>query len=617
LGVAFHCGIPLVASGFVGVDVFFVISGFLITSLIRSVVGAGHFSLVQFFERRVRRIFPALFLMLAGVTFLASVVLFPSDLENYAGSLIATAGFSSNFYFWDRSGYFDPASSTSALLHTWSLAVEEQFYLVFPPLALWLTRKNRRDQVFVFGALLIALLAASIWAVREAPISAFYLLPFRMWELLLGACVAICNVPPGRNRLAKEALAAAGLFLIVGSTVLITRDMFPGEKAIAPSVGAALLIFSNADGKTVVARALSARPIVMVGLISYSLYLWHWPLLVIARYWALRPLTPVETTAVIAASVVLAALSWIYVERPFRARERIGRPVIARSAVAAVSLAAAVGAIQIYGQGFPERYPPDVRAVLLASSDRDPKLSQCFDSELSDVQMNRLCHIGAGTTAMPSFLVWGDSHADALLPAIDAAERQKGRSGYMAGHGSCMPIVGVVSSRSMICRAFNDEVLKLDHLTCIAVGPGLVGIFPGVEGHPVAHQGEPVRVELDRKVEGTRGERPVVLPDLGQETVGDGCVDLASHVLAEQPLGREDRPERLQMSQELILHELGDNVSLAPELGQLLEGERPIGFVWLVHARLLSARKSQGFLIMRIDEEQTQPQECTVPLADL
>jgi len=457
----YHAEVTFFAGGFVGVDVFFVISGFLITSLIRSELGAGRFSLLLFYERRIRRIFPALFLMLAAVTVLAVGVLFPSDLENYAGSLIATTGFASNFYFWDRSGYFDPAANTNALLHTWSLAVEEQFYLVFPPLALWLARKGRRHQVFIIGALLAASLGASIWAVREAPLSAFYLLPFRMWELLIGATLAIWTLSPPSNRLAREGLAATGLFLVVGSTFVLTRDMFPGEKALAPCVGAALLIFCNVDGRTAVARVLSARPFVMVGLISYSLYLWHWPLLVIARYWTLRSLTPLETTAVLAASVILAALSWTYVERPFRARERIGRPVVARSAIAAIGLAAAVGAIQIYGQGFPERYSPDIRALLVASSDRDPELSRCFDPEPADVQMKRLCHIGAGATAMPSVLVWGDSHADALLPAVDTALREKNLTGYMAGHGSCLPIVGLASSRSIICGAFNDEVLRL------------------------------------------------------------------------------------------------------------------------------------------------------------
>ena len=456
----YHAEVTFFTGGFVGVDVFFVISGFLIASLIRSEVGAGRFSLLLFYKRRIRRIFPALFLMLAAVTVLAVGVLFPSDLENYAGSLIATAGFSSNFYFWDRSGYFDPAAKTNALLHTWSLAVEGQFYLVFPPLALWLTRKGGRHQIAVIGALLVGSLGASIWAVYEAPLSAFYLLPFRMWELLMGATLAIWNLRPPSNRLAREALAAAGLFLVVGSTFVLTRDMFPGEKALAPCVGTALLIFCNVDGRTAVARVLSTKPFVMVGLISYSLYLWHWPLLVMARYWTLRSLTPLETTAVLAASVILAALSWIYVERPFRARGRIGQPVVVRSAVAAIGLAVVLGTIQIYGQGFPERYSPEIRALLAASLDRDPELSRCFDPELADVQMKRLCHIGAGATAMPSFLVWGDSHADALLPAVDAALREKGLSGYMAGRGSCMPIVSIVSSRSTICRAFNDEVLK-------------------------------------------------------------------------------------------------------------------------------------------------------------
>ncbi len=465
--VFYHFRVPPFSGGFVGVDIFFVISGYLITSLITDEMRAGHFSILRFYERRIRRIFPALFLVLAGVSCAAFLILFPTDLQRYAMSLIATAGFASNFHFLSTAGYFDAAAETKPLLHTWSLAVEEQFYLVFPALLYLVGRymvggASRRNLLLIVAGVFVASLAGGIVGLRYAPLSTFYLLPFRMWELMLGAMLAIGQFRRPASRAAKEGIALLGLGSIAWSVFSLTTDTpFPGENALAPCIGAALLIYANAGGETAASRLLSMPPIVFIGLISYSLYLWHWPLLVFARYATLRDLTPVETSALILASGLLATLSWAYVEKPFRSRDRVGRKTVFQFAGAAVAAAVIFGTIDAYGQGFPWRFAPEIREILAASLDRDPALARCFDPSLDAVRTRRLCRIGAENGSEPSFVVWGDSHADALLPVIVDAEREKGRSGYDAATPSCPPLAGVTVSRFPGCLAFNDEVLKL------------------------------------------------------------------------------------------------------------------------------------------------------------
>jgi peptidoglycan/LPS O-acetylase OafA/YrhL len=458
--VLFHFGVWPFSGGYVGVDVFFVISGYLITSLIHGEMQDGRFSILNFYERRVRRIFPALFAMLAVTAIAALVALFPNALIRFGKSLLATAGFVSNFQFWSEAGYFDAAASEKPLLHTWSLAVEEQFYLIFPGLLLLLRGADRKRLLAVLGVILLASLALNIWGIRHSPVSTFYLLPARFWELLLGSILAIgaFTVPHG----IRNAMSALGLILIgIAIFTFTVATPFPGENALLPCVGTALVIQGGANGRTAVNDLLANRVLVLIGLMSYSLYLWHWPVFVIAKAYAPEGLGAGETVALIALSAVLAALSWRFVERPFRGRSGIlsRRQLFAAAGVSIVALGAA-GTIMWVTNGLPQRYDARTRAILAEADDSEPRVKRCLGVSIADVAAGRLCKIG-DQNASPSFILWGDSHADSMLPALDVSARSKGRAGLFAGNGSCPPLMGVDQTEAPRCKAFNDAVLKL------------------------------------------------------------------------------------------------------------------------------------------------------------
>lgn len=320
--VLFHARVAGFTGGFIGVDVFFVISGFLITSLVANDLEQGRFSLLRFWERRARRILPAL-LTVAVFTMVAGwFVLLPADFARLGGSVLALTTFSSNVFFWQQSGYFGPTADELPLLHTWSLAVEEQFYLLFPITMVVITKfmpKWRTQLVLLFG---VSSLLLSVWAVEHMPAAAFYLLPTRAWELALGAWLALRASGRPAHEGIRQVVSVIGVACIaVPVFAYDSGTVFPALNALAPVVGAGLVIWSNGTTRTVVGRLLAAKPLVYVGLISYPLYLWHWPLLAFARYPNASPsLSPSVIIGVIVASFVLAHLSWRFVEAPFRIR---------------------------------------------------------------------------------------------------------------------------------------------------------------------------------------------------------------------------------------------------------------------------------------------------------
>jgi peptidoglycan/LPS O-acetylase OafA/YrhL len=439
-----------------------VISGYLITALIHGEMQDGRFSIAKFYERRIRRIFPALFAMLAIVSVAAVVILFPYDLVRYAKRMLATAAFASNFEFWNEAGYFDVAGSEKPLLHLWSIAVEEQFYLLFPLVLLLFRRSSKAVLLAVVGSIFASSFALGIWGVAHAPSATFYLLPTRAWELMLGALLALGAIPPLAHRALAEVLAALGVLLIGYAVVAFNSDMpFPGPAAFVPCAGAALIIYATSASPTWTARALSLRPVVFVGLISYSLYLWHWPIFVLAHYFAFRNLTTVESVGLVALSFVLAVLSWQFVEKPFRARAiRVSRRTLLAGGVAAMGVTAACAMFTVSADGFPQRLRPDVRAILAEENDHEPRIDRCFGLSAQDLREGKLCRIGSGA-AEPTYVLWGDSHADAILPAVEDVASQRGRIGLFAGAASCPPLLGADRLDVPGCREFNDEALKV------------------------------------------------------------------------------------------------------------------------------------------------------------
>ncbi len=351
----FHADVSGFDGGFLGVDVFFVISGFLITSILLGQAELGRLSITGFYNRRIRRIFPALFVLLAITTLIAAVLFTPSAFERYGRSLVATTLFSSNILFFLESGYFDAASHEKPLLHTWSLAVEEQFYLVWPLLIWAFIHFGAKRYLHLF---LLAGVAASFALAAVLPlwsIEATFYLPFtRAWELGLGALLAI-NPPKAPVGRLRDLVCAAGLLAIVLAIVTFNDSTPLAAASGLACLGTAILIAYNNE-KTIAARLLSLRLCVGIGLISYSLYLWHWPLLAFAHYYYSAPPALGLRLALLALATSLAWASYIFVEKPLR---RSGPPrdaFIASIAVMAVLLAA--GLAIIASRGFPQRFWP-------------------------------------------------------------------------------------------------------------------------------------------------------------------------------------------------------------------------------------------------------------------
>jgi len=316
----FHADIGC-SGGYVGVDVFFVISGFLITGLILKDLNRDRFSIVEFWERRVRRILPALALVVFSTLIAGWFLLLGRDFEALGKSVVAQVMLLSNVYFWRGSGYFARIGQDTPLLHTWSLAVEEQFYLLFPLLLIALRRLSPKALIPAILLFSGASFSLSVYWSYHNPNANFYLLPTRAWELLMGAFLAAYSARRASKRWLAEILSWSGLFAILWSIFQYSPDTrFPGAAALLPCVGTAFLIQSNRDSLTSVGTFLATRPVVFVGLISYSLYLWHWPVLVFAEYWTIERLPLVHRVLLLLGSIGLAALSWKFVETPFRQR---------------------------------------------------------------------------------------------------------------------------------------------------------------------------------------------------------------------------------------------------------------------------------------------------------
>lgn len=349
--VLFHAGFQTFSGGFVGVDVFFVISGYLITSIILAEKQAGTFTLVNFYERRARRILPALFLVMFICVPFAWLWLLPSDMKEFAESVFAVSTFISNILFWKTSGYFDAAVELKPLLHTWSLAVEEQYYLLFPLFLMLMWRIGNRwiwPTLFVVG---LASLAAAQWGSVARPTPTFYILPTRGWELLIGSFIALYFSKETQwqpSNIVREAAGVAGLLLLAYGILMFDKGTpFPSLYALVPTMGTALIILCSTQ-QTAVGKLLGNRLLVGVGLISYSAYLWHQPLLAFAKHRIGEEPNQVLLGSLALAPFILAYFSWKYVEAPFRNRQRFGRKeIFAYSALlsAAFILFGVIGAI--------------------------------------------------------------------------------------------------------------------------------------------------------------------------------------------------------------------------------------------------------------------------------
>jgi peptidoglycan/LPS O-acetylase OafA/YrhL len=451
--ILFHAGFSVFSGGYVGVDVFFVISGYLITSLILADIETGTFSIARFYERRARRILPALtVVMLACIPF-AWAWMMPGQFKGFSNSLIAVTFFASNILFWRESGYFDTASEEKPLLHTWSLAVEEQYYLLFPILMILIWRFGRRPAFHVVMGLALISLLLSEWGWRNSPSANFYLAPSRAWELFAGSLCAFVQSSRGQWR--SETGAAAGLGAILLAVFLYDdHTPFPSAYALAPVLGTALVVLFAAPG-TWVARLLSLRPMVAVGLISYSAYLWHQPLFAFARIRSPETPAPLLMLGLAALTLILAWISWRFVEQPFRGRA----PLLAtRRAVFAASAAVTVSvlALGIAGSTLIQPYMALRHADLLTDGPaRNAPYEACTGFQVEEGQA--LCRrYGNGSRVA---VLWGDSHAMPLLRMIDVPSDM---TLYVIAHHGCPPLAGVKRQESAADQA---NSLRPDTLT--------------------------------------------------------------------------------------------------------------------------------------------------------
>jgi peptidoglycan/LPS O-acetylase OafA/YrhL len=414
--LAFHYGAPI-RGGFIGVDVFFVISGFLITDLLAAEISAGTFSFLGFYERRLRRILPALLTMLAVVLFAGKFVLAPGDYASLAMSTAAAAFGVSNFFFHVHTGYFDQAADVMPLLHTWSLAVEEQFYLVWPLLLLAVV-SSRIPVVPTLATIVIVGCIGGIYLFEIDPRAAFYMALPRAWELALGSLLVFL---PRLSRSAGEVAAVAGLILITVG-FMTSLDNFPGKFGLSACVGAALLIWPHAHD-TVSGRLLGW--LAPIGLISYGLYLWHWPVWVYFRIYINNGQPAVgEAVTLAAISIVLAVLSYRYVERPFR-KPLWNAPRTVSIGFASILMIFCASMYIESAEGLPWRLPPQGQAM---RSREVMWFWPCREVTTGTID-GRYCVFGAPwQEAKRKTVIWGDSNAQHFAPIVDAINSDPDRS---------------------------------------------------------------------------------------------------------------------------------------------------------------------------------------------
>lgn len=458
--VFFHAGIESLQGGFIGVDIFFVISGFLITSIILGELKSDSFSILKFYHRRVIRILPALLCMLILVTISGCLIMFSQELQGLMTSAMASAGFISNIYFWKTASYFALSSESKPLLHTWSLGIEEQFYIFFPLLLAACFRWARRQLSFIVVVITACSFFVSWWATSAAPGAAFYLLPSRAWELGIGACVALGLLPAIQSSTIRAILSLLGGAMILVGIILISADVgFPAPAALLPCLGTALLIGFGEDGPT--AKALSCGPAVWLGKISYSVYLWHWPIITFFRLSNGSQLSGLQSGFLIAASIAAGAISYYVIEQPFQRHFRAKRSAsVVRNGLIIIVFYCIVSAAVYVNARRIVVLPKSVTQVAdfidypgTAEHIRQTDYGRCFTGEGAQFNIDRCFTIDKQRR---NVLLLGDSHAAQYRDAL--ANQYKDIHFVQITVSGCRPLVR--SSGELRCTQVMREILS-------------------------------------------------------------------------------------------------------------------------------------------------------------
>ena len=470
--ILFHAGFTWVPGGYLGVDVFFVISGFLITGILLRENASGTFTLARFYERRARRILPALIVMLLATSVVAYALLLPMEFRTFAQSLTAVILFSSNILFFTRAGafdfYFDPPARLNPLLHTWSLGVEEQFYLVFPLLIALAWRFGRRRLFLLVLFIALAsftcalLLDGGYTKIQYARAANFYLLPPRAWQLMLGAILAFSAGADAERAAAPRAwhqvvsLAGLALILLPMFTYEEYKIRFPSVLALPPTVGTALILGWGRG--TLVGAFLSLPVLVGIGLISYSAYLWHQPLFAFGHTVSLyREFSTATTMVFCAITLALAWASWRWIETPFRDRRTVSRRALIGVCTVASACLLVPAVTFAVGDDLPTRGRLLPGGLTQTSRDRVKVMLDCGFNPGATIPG---CVLDAASSAAPAFLVLGDSHAAAMLPGFQRFSERTGRQGRMVAMAGCLPLLGDDVNDNDNCDPMQDAALE-------------------------------------------------------------------------------------------------------------------------------------------------------------
>jgi peptidoglycan/LPS O-acetylase OafA/YrhL len=462
--IFFHYSIGNVfTGGYVGVDIFFVISGYLITSIIYSDITRGTYSIADFYHRRVRRIFPALFAVFAACLAVSFWMNFPSETRDIGKSIAASIFFISNILFYTSSSYFDHKMELNPVLHTWSLSVEEQFYVLFPILVYSMRTLTHKKRLLVLLFFALASFAASAVQVYREPTAAFYLVHFRAWELLIGSLLALKAFPAIAKPWQIESLSGLGLALIAAGLIFYSKSTpFPGLAALLPCAGAAAIIYAGGLRKTFVSRLLGLPPVRFIGLISYSLYLWHWPLWVYTRLHS-EPTGLLEKLIVMAIGIFLATLSWWFVERPFRkAPYRLsvkGALIAASASMASVAaLAFFIGTLSSHFWHLPNRVEKILAYTDASKHSEETRVGTCFlTSEYNSFEFYKKDECLNLSNEKKNILIVGDSHAAHLWPGFQTVYPQI--NFIQATASGCKPIIGATGDKR--CTDMMDYIFNV------------------------------------------------------------------------------------------------------------------------------------------------------------
>lgn len=468
--VFYHAGVNIFSGGFVGVDIFFVISGYLISSLIITEIRSRKFSILTFYERRARRLLPALFLiMLVSLPF-AWILMTPQLLKDFGQSLVATNLFLSNFLFWIEKDYFETAAEMKPLLHAWSLSVEEQFYLLFPIFLILFWRFG--TGILTAAIIIICFLSFSVTIFGNQiyccspfffnAIDSFYL-PFgRIWELMVGVLCSIYLLDRNQPEKYSNIFSLIGFLLIIYSIINFDHETkFPGYLTVIPIIGTALMIIF-CSSNNLLGRFFSTKPLVFLGLISYSLYLWHFIIFVFARFIFINPPNQLFYFLTIL-SIGISYLSWKYIERPFRDRDRFNPNQIFLFSIVGIIAFISVGLVISMNNGFKNRY--SVSNELIDTIERSTKDQECFEADFLHLEETEKwgCKLGEADRKF-DYLITGDSHAYSFLDMIESALIKSKKTGFFTGTASCPPLIGIhndVPDKEIHnCFLLNEKIYK-------------------------------------------------------------------------------------------------------------------------------------------------------------